>query len=151
MSSIKPTIEYIEQFTVSGFSTRTKNSQEMDPKTAKIPSLWQQLYSSELINNTSIFGVYADYESDTNGLYTLTLGVSQEQEQKNLSRVTIASGNYLVFKNHGPMPTVVIDTWKQIWHFFTVETQYQRNFKSDFELYDAPDQVAVYIGIQQPK
>ena len=71
-----PTLTYIQDFSVMGLSIQTQNTDEFNEKTAKLPSLWQQFYSSELATNPSVFEVYSDYESDANGLYTVTVGVS---------------------------------------------------------------------------
>jgi predicted transcriptional regulator YdeE len=144
----KPTLQYVESFAVTGFCTKTKNSEEFNPTTAKIPALWQQFYSSNLSNHTPVFGVYSDYESDASGFYTITVGVSDENEQANVNKKIINAGNYLVFSKKGPMPATVIDVWKQIWNYFSEENNYQRNFISDFEIYNGSDQVAVYIGIK---
>ena len=46
------------------------------------------------------------------------------------------------------MPSTVVETWKQIWDYFEVERNYQRNFISDFEAYSGSDKVAIYIGIK---
>jgi predicted transcriptional regulator YdeE len=148
MQKIPPTLKYVEDFTVKGFSARTKNSDEFNEKTAKIPSLWQQLYSSELDVNATIFGIYSDYASDANGLYTITVGATCNSESMACNAINIQKGNYLVFQGEGPMPITVIETWKQIWDYFAKESTYQRNFITDFEAYSGSDKVAIYIGIQ---
>lgn len=45
---LQPTMKQVERFTVTGFSLRTQNSDEFNEKKAKLPSLWQQFYTSEL-------------------------------------------------------------------------------------------------------
>lgn len=57
-------------------------------------------------------------------------------------------GNYLVFHGTGPMPAMVVETWKRVWEFFETNTEYRRNFISDFEAYSGPDQIAIYIGLK---
>ena len=146
--SIQPTMKQVENFTVTGFSVRTQNSDEYNEKPAKLPSLWQQFYTSELANNANIFGVYSNYDSDANGPYTVTVGVKSNHEQTQLNSVTIQAGKYLVFQGTGPMPATVVETWKQVWAFFEANTEYQRNFISDFEAYSDSDQVAIYIGLE---
>ncbi|MFC3909068.1 GyrI-like domain-containing protein [Legionella dresdenensis] len=147
MSAIEPIVCHISQFTVAGFSVRTKNSDEFNPETAKIPSLWQKFNTSIIANAPCVYGVYSDYESDVNGFYTLTVGVSESSEQAGFSRITIAHGNYLVFKGTGAMPEAVVTAWKQIWEFFASNLHYQRSFISDFEAYTSAGQVEIYIGI----
>ncbi len=148
MSSIPPTLKYVEGFTVSGFSTKTQNTDEFNEKKAKLPSLWQQFYASNLAANANIFEVYSDYESDANGLFTVTVGVSDDGKRAEFGTVKIQAGNYLVFQGAGPMPSTVVETWKQIWDYFEAESNYQRSFISDFEAYSGSDKVAIYIGIK---
>ncbi len=148
MSVIPPILQYVESFTVTGVSTQTSNLNEFDAKTAKLPSLWQQFYAGDLAAHANLFEVYSDYESDVNGLYTVTLGVKDANQHAELSTVQIQAGNYLVFQGEGPMPATVVETWKQIWSYFATEGQYQRSFISDFEAYSGADKVTIYIGVQ---
>lgn len=133
---------------MTGLSTKTQNTDEFNEKTAKLPSLWQQFYSSDLATNANIFEVYSNYESDANGLYTVTVGVSDDSERSEFGSVKIQAGNYLIFHGTGPMPATVVETWKQIWNYFEAESNYQRSFISDFEAYSGSDKVAIYIGIK---
>jgi predicted transcriptional regulator YdeE len=57
--SISSTVKHVESFIVTGFSARTQNKDEFNEKTAKLPGLWQQFYTSELAANAKIFGVYS--------------------------------------------------------------------------------------------
>ncbi len=148
MLAIPPSVTYVESFTVMGLSTRTKNSDEFNEKTAKLPNLWQQFYSSELATQANIYEVYSEYESNADGFYTVTVGIAGENERVEFSSVKIKAGNYLVFHGAGPMPLTVVETWKQIWSYFTAESEYQRSFISDFEAYSGHDKVDIYIGIK---
>lgn len=150
MSSIQPTLKYVEGFTVTGISTKTQNIDETNELTAKLPGLWQQVYSSDLAANASLFEVYSDYESDANGLYTVTVGIKDHTDPTDaeFTSVKIPAGTYLVFQGAGPMPSTVVATWKQIWNYFKKESNYERSFISDFEAYSAPDNVGIYIGIK---
>ena len=146
--SISPIVKQVEGFTVTGFCVRTQNQDEFNEKTAKIPSLWQQFYQSELRSNTPIFGVYSQYDSDANGYYTVTAGIQSKEAHPSLAAVHIKAGRYLVFQGTGPMPETVVETWKHVWTFFASDTMYQRNFISDFEVYHGPTQVEIYIGLK---
>ena len=146
--SISPTVKYVDSFIVTGFSVKTQNSDEFNEKTAKLPTLWQQFYSSDLATHANIFGVYSDYDSDANGPYTVTVGVESDNAQTQSSFVTIQAGNYLVFQGTGPMPATVVETWKRVWEFFEKNTEYRRNFISDFEAYSGSDQVMIYVGLE---
>lgn len=148
MPVIHPTMKHIDRFTITGLTIRTKNSDEFNPNTAKLPSLWQQFYDNNPTQNKTIFGVYSDYESDVNGFYNVTVGTSHDKQSTGLKAVKIKSGNYLVFQNKGPMPQVVIETWEQVWDYFTKEGAHQRCFMTDFEAYSNGDEVAIYIGVK---
>lgn len=148
MSLAQPMVKYVDSFTVTGFSVRTQNSIEFDEKTAKLPKLWQKFNSNNPTIDETVFGVYSDYESDVNGFYTVTAGVASENDMKELKSVKINSGNYLIFKGKGEMPKAIIDTWKTVWNYFTVDSPYKRSFMADFEAYSNGDEVAIYIGIE---
>lgn len=142
---MQPILKKLEEFKITGIQTRTKNSDEFHEATAKIPQLWQQFHAQGLGNKGKVYGVYADYESDDTGHYTVTAGVATEENHGKC--VIIPAGNYLAFKGKGPMPLAVIDTWKQIWSFFSTPNEYKRAYKSDFEAYESADEVTIYIGI----
>lgn len=148
MSVIHPVLKHVDSFTVTGLTVRTKNSDEFNPETAKLPTLWQQFYSSNPIPNTTIFGVYSGYESDANGFYDVTVGTLNNNQGAELSVAKINSGNYLVFQGKGAMPQAVIETWKRVWDYFTVDSPYQRCFMTDFEEYKNGDEVAIFIGVR---
>lgn len=148
MSVIHPLLKHVDSFIVTGFTLRTKNSDEFNPDTAKLPSLWQQFYSSNPSPSRTIFGVYSGYESDANGSYDITVGTLNSDQDAKLNTVKISSGNYLVFQNKGAMPQTVIDTWKRVWDYFNLDSPYQRCFITDFEEYKNGDEVAIFIGVK---
>lgn len=108
MSAIHPVLKHVDSFTVTGPTVRTNNSDEFNPETAKLPTLWQQFYSSNPTPNTTIFGVYSGYESDANGSYDVTAGTLNNNQGAELSVAKINSGNYLVFQGKGAMPQSVM-------------------------------------------
>lgn len=147
--SVSPVLKHVENFIVTGLSVRTQNSDEFNEKTAKIPSLWQQFYASELVaSHSNIFGVYSSYDSDANGYYTVTAGVKSADAKTELNSVLIQAGHYLVFQGTGPMLATVVGTWKQVWEFFETNTEHRRYFMSDFEAYNGAEQVSIYIGLK---
>ncbi|KTD76562.1 GyrI-like domain-containing protein [Legionella waltersii] len=148
MSVINPVLKHVDSFTVKGLTVRTKNSDEFNPEIAKLPTLWQRFYASNLIPNTTIFGVYSGYETDANGPYDVTAGTINSNQGAELSAVKINSGNYLVFQGKGAMPQTVIETWKRVWDYFTADSPYQRCFMTDFEEYKNGDEVAIFIGVR---
>ncbi|WP_165485136.1 GyrI-like domain-containing protein [Legionella rowbothamii] len=148
MPSILPSLKQVNSFKVIGLSTRTQNSDEFGEKTAKLPNLWQQVHSKGLAANATIVAVYSDYESDANGLYTVTVGIPSDDTPAQLNSVTIETGDYFVFQGKGPMPATVVETWKRIWSYFERNPEYQRSFISDFEAYKGSDEVTIYIGVK---
>jgi predicted transcriptional regulator YdeE len=148
---LEPTHQIIDSFIVTGFQVRTKNSDEFNYETAKLPQLWQQLHANNQGSDTVFFGVYSDYESDAQGAYTVTAGIkSKHQNPDNFTQVNVnvQSGTYLVFRGKGEMPLTVVETWKQVWNHFSEKSQYERTFMTDFETYNG-DEVAIYIGIKK--
>jgi len=145
MSAQNPLIKQIDGFTVTGLMVRTKNSDEFNPETAKLSKLWQQFFTSNPPTNTTIYGVYSDYESDASGSYKVTVGPLESAKSK---AVKVNSGKYLVFQGKGAMPQTVIETWKQVWDYFSEENSSQRCYLTDFEEYKNGDEVAIYIGVK---
>lgn len=146
--SKSPIVKCIESFIVTGFSVRTQNKDEFNEKTSKLSNLWQQFSTSELATNANIFGVYSNYDSDANGFYTVTAGVKGDHAKTELRAATVQAGHYLVFEATGSMPSIVVQTWKRVWEFFETNTEYNRNFISDFEKYSGTDHVEIYIGLK---
>jgi len=134
-----------EGFSVKGPSVRTTNKAEMC-SAGKISDLWGQFYVSNTDHNTSICGVYSDYESDANGEFTVTAG-TKVIDGANES-ILIKAGTYLVFPANGPMPVAIIDAWKTVWEYFSNNQSYVRAYETDFEEYSGPESAAIYIGIK---
>jgi predicted transcriptional regulator YdeE len=144
----------ISAFTIAGLTVRTKNSDEFNPTTAKIARVWGQFFAENLIEkipnclpNSPVYGVYAAYESDANGLYDLTAGMSVSEGSADFSTVNIQAGDYLVFETRGAMPAAVIQAWGNVWAYFEQNPQIKRSYQTDFESYIGPNEAHVYIGV----
>jgi predicted transcriptional regulator YdeE len=138
---------------ISGISVTTNNKNEMNEETSKIADLWndyesQNAYSAthDKANNSSMYGVYSNYTSDLNGDYDVTVGVEVTKSKK---AIVIEDEKYLVFKNEGELPQVVIDTWKEIWDYFENNDEYKRKYSIDFEHYTKEDEIEIYISIEK--
>jgi len=145
----------VEPFTVAGLSVRTSNSQEKDQNTATIGGLWEQFFAEDIPGKVSggeegtpFYGVYFDFESDEQGPYSVLAGVEVTEETEGFDAVFIPGGRYLVFKAEGAVPQIVFETWGQIWNFFENNSEYQRAFGADFEIYPSETEVAIYIGVK---
>ena len=79
------------------------------------------------IPDSPVYGVYSEWESDVTSAYTVTAGMKVSRKGspgKDLTEVHMSGGEYLLFEGHGLMPQIVIETWKQIWEFFSANKEY---------------------------
>lgn len=143
----------IKKLMISGISITTNNKNEMNEKTAKIAGLWDEYESKNVYsathdkaNNSSMYGVYSNYESDLNGDYDVTVGVEVTKSKK---AIVIEDEKYLVFKKEGELPQVVVDTWEEIWDYFENNDEYKRKYSIDFEHYTKEDEIEIYISIEK--
>lgn len=128
----------------------------MNPETAKIPGLWERFWADDglavlnALPDSSAYGVYANYESDANGLFDVTAGfqVSSRAESGTFETVEVPSGDYLVFEGKGPMPKVVVNTWGEVWEYFERYPDVKRAFTTDFEVYREQERVAIYVAVE---
>lgn len=146
------TVHYDEK-QIWGITLRTDNADEMNPHTARIGGLWQKFgeaIAPKLNEECTVYGVYHDYESDANGEFTVLAGADLLMDTTGLEKVTVEAGNYLVFDAQGEMPRIVIDTWAEIWDYFSSgDAKFQRAFTTDFERYTRADKVEIYIAVTQ--
>jgi predicted transcriptional regulator YdeE len=130
---------------VIGSEVRTSNLLEGDQTTAKIPGLWKRFLEEKLEdkipNRTrpgNLFGVYANYESDHTGMYSLIVSAevsSLDCVPEGMVGLTIPAGKYLVFPASGPIPDAIIQTWQIVWNYFSQSSEYRRTYVADFESY----------------
>ncbi len=143
----------IDQFTIYGLTTRTRNSDELEPQKAKIGQLWQDFFQASPIpdNQQSVtcYGAYSNFGSDENGAFDITAGIVGKFPSKNSAQVTIPAGTYLRFEKKGEIPAAVIELWQEVWQFFAKDDAPPRLFSCDFEEYPEMDTVAIYIGISE--
>ena len=140
---------------IFGFSVRTTNANEMNPKTAKIGQTWQKFDNEASVNYQAgerVYGVYYDYESDADDEFSVL--AAAESFSESLEQVTIEKGRYLVFEGKATSPNdeariqAVIDTWGRIWGYFERnKSEYKRAYKTDFEHYKSQTEINIYISI----
>jgi len=138
--------------TINGISIRTTNNNEMSPETAKIGALHQhfdETVSVDYKGGSRVYGVYFDYESDASGEFSVLAGTDKVDSTKDkLEQITLPAGKYLVFSGKGEMPKAVIDTWGDIWTYFSADAEYQRAYTFDYEFYKSQDEVDVFIAVK---
>lgn len=102
MTVIIPQLTQIQELTVTGMSVRTKNEEEFNPQTARLPQLWEKFFDSNIRaqQEKPTYGVYHHYDSDSSGYYTVTAGIEIVNESKatNLDRVTIKAATIWFLK-----------------------------------------------------
>lgn len=149
-------VEEIEEKLIYGISTRTKNSNEMNPATAKIGTLWQKFDNKVEVNykgGERVYGIYHNYESDAHGEFDVLAGYETSNDE--LDTVKIQKGKYLVFNkifegiDDSARIQAIIETWGKIWEYFSDEvSQYKRAYKTDFEYYKNQNEIEIYISIK---
>jgi predicted transcriptional regulator YdeE len=143
---------------IVGVEARTTNRAEMVSETAKIPALWERFFQAEgaipnRIDPDVVLGTYTRYESDYQGEYSLIVGAEvgvSGNVPAGMAGLTIPPARYLVFTAEGEMPGALINTWMQIWQYFSDTSEYQRAYTTDFERHDkgAKARVEIYIAIK---
>ncbi len=144
---------HINEKTISGLSARTNNQNEMSQKTGKIALLVHKFDEAVSVNyraGARVYSVYYDYESDVSGDYSVVIGAdSVESSSVELSEIKIQEANYLVFSAHGQVPHIVIETWSEIWRYFSSdECVNTRAYITDFEFYKSQNEIEIHIGIK---
>jgi len=149
-------IEEIEEKIIYGISTRTKNTNEMNPKTAKIGKIWQKFDNTIEVNYKNgerVYGVYYNYESDANGEFDILAGYEVSNDK--LDKIIIPKGKYLVFNktfektDDTTRIQAIIETWGKVWEYFEDEnSNYKRIYKTDFEYYKNQNEIEIYISIK---
>jgi len=139
--------------TITGLKTRTKNEDEMNPSTQKIAPLWQNFFEKIMptLGETPppLYGVYFNYESDAHGEFDVLVGTEELEKVEDTPSITLEEGKYLCFKAKGELPQAIIETWGEIWAYFSNEKcQEKRAYKTDFEKYISQDEAEIYIGVE---
>ncbi len=158
--SHEPHLINVGGFTVAGLQTQTRSSDEKNPSTSKIKTIWNRLFSENLPESlpnrdrgNGFYGVYSEYETDETGLYNVTAGVrvtTTDDLPYTVSGISVKPGLYLVFRRQGKLDEVTPQLWGEALEFFKKSNQYQRKFATDFEYYPDMNTVAIHVGIERP-
>lgn len=142
----------IKKIMFFGLKTDTNNENEKNEETAKIPALWDDYVEKNIYGKTlnkskepHLYGVYSNYESDVNGNYSVSVAI---EVTKNKNAIVVENQKFLVFKNSGELPAIVLETWKEIWAYFEDKPEYERAYTVDFEKYLDKDTIEIYIAIK---
>lgn len=155
----------LSEIKLVGLHIRTNNKAEISPLTAKISPCVQQYFQQQWAekiphrtNPGKTFCAYTNYESDYTGDYTFYIGEEirfLEDIPDGLGSHTIPPQTYIkITTQSGPMPTVLINAWQDIWKMSPESLGGERRYHTDFEVYDerASDPqntiLDIYIGIK---
>jgi len=67
--------------------------------------------------------------------------------------VTLPSGKYLLFEaevngaDDAARTKTVIQLWTEVWEYFSKQPKYTRAFQTDFDFYNGPTHIEVYVSI----
>ena len=144
----------INGFDATGLMVRTSNANEMDGSTAQIGKLWESFYKNvapKLNENSKVYGLYTNYESDVSGLFDV-IACADTLESENIEgavKHSVPAGKYLTFSATGEMPQVVIGLWEDVWKYFqSDDCEHERAYSTDFEYYKSQNEVEVFIGVK---
>ena len=118
---------------ITGKKIRTNNN-----KINEILSLWEKVPDLGLTGD--IYGVYFNYESDYKGDFDLLVG-SDENALNDF--VNIKEGQYMMWTAENNSPEAIGEVWHKIWN-----TELDRSYETDFEIYSQDGSVRIYIGIK---
>lgn len=161
---MEPTVVSFPGAVVVGIETRTRNVDESDTWSARIPRLWARFADEDVAGRLGArdaegagapparpIAVYTQYESDEHGAYTLLAGVPVEKGAtvpEGMRMAILPEGRYLVFRADGEQPRALVDGWVRVWRWFERNEGERRSFLVDFELHEAADRAAIHIGIR---
>lgn len=161
----EPTLVELDEFFVMGMEITTSEAREASPTTAILPALWRTFFTEKIEGKIAHrkdpnehVGVYSDYDRDaksrTFGSYAALAGCEVtevgEDVPEGLVAMSLPAGSYLLFEARGPMPDAVIRTWEEIRVFFDRNSEYERAYEADFDLYrnDQPEAVDIFVSVK---
>lgn len=158
---------YLQEIVLVGLTTRTNNTNELNPSQSKIAALASNYWG----NHTGAcfkqrkapgvtYAVYTHFEDGAQGDYTYFIGEAvhalAQQDLQKFTTLTIPASQYTQFTTEpGPIPEIIINAWQKIWQMGTSDWRGKRSYIADFEVYDdrAADPsnavVDIFIGLEQ--
>jgi predicted transcriptional regulator YdeE len=162
---MKQTITKLPEIQLVGICVRTSHNQELDKMQGRIFPCVQRYFHGALFEKIpnrkkpgTTFCAYADYEKDYLGAYTYFIGeevFSFKTLPEGFNQLLIPAQHYAKFTTDpAPMPNVIINAWREIWIMPSEELGGERNYQTDFEIYDerAADHqnivLDIYVGLK---
>lgn len=144
---------FVNGFDVKGLVLTTNYHDEMNPQTAQIPlhvKLVDESLDVDYQSGARAYSVYFNYGSDLNSHFDILMGSNQVSSSTIvLSAVHVKRGYYLKFESQGEFPEAIVAAWRSINAYFNSDTcEHTRTYTTDFEYYEGPKAVCVYIAIE---
>jgi predicted transcriptional regulator YdeE len=111
--------------------------------------LWQRALASGLAARGPLFGVYAEYDADVRGAYTMLIGTEATAPAIDGERgVDLPAGRYARFAADGAPEVAVAAAWRYIHGDWPDRDR--RTYVADFEIHGArgPATTDVYVGVR---
>lgn len=124
-------------------SVRTNNFND-DLLLQKISGLWKDASSRLTGQDSIVYGVYHNYESNYKGDYTLSIALEDSQNQPSLEIPNYTK--YEIFNVDTADEQGTLNTWKTIWEREESGTL-NRAYTYDFEKYYPNGEIEVFIAI----
>ena len=130
---------------ISGLGIRTS----FDTVAREAGPLWQRAMASGLAARGPLFGVYAEYDADFRGAYTMLIGTEAAAPAIDGERVVeLPAGRYARFAADGAPPVAVPAAWAYIngdW-----PDRERRTYVADFEIHGVrgPGTADIYVGVR---
>lgn len=125
-------------------SVRTNNFND-DLLLQKISGLWKDASSRLTGQDSIVYGVYHNYESNYKGDYTLSIALEDSQNQPSLEIPN--NTKYEIFNVDTADEQGTLNTWKTIWEREESGTL-NRAYTYDFEKYYPNGEIEVFIAIK---
>lgn len=125
-------------------SVRTNNFND-DLLLQKISGLWKDASSRLTGQDSIVYGVYHNYESNYKGDYTLSIALEDSQNQPSLEIPN--NTKYEIFNVDTADEQGTLNTWKTIWEREESGTL-NREYTYDFEKYYPNGEIEVFIAIK---
>jgi predicted transcriptional regulator YdeE len=126
---------------VGGLAIRTS----FDTVAREAGPLWQRALASGLAARGPLFGVYAEYDSDFRGAYTMLIGAEGDAGER---VIDLPAGRYARFPADGDPAVAVPEAWQHIngaW-----PDRDRRTYVADYELHGVrgPGTCDIYVGVR---
>ena len=158
---MRPVAVATDAFLVVGIRVRTTHRIEAIEQTAKIPALWRRFCADDVsakipdrLSDPAVIAVYADYENDDRGPYSLLIGHkvrTLDQVPQGMAGVRIPAARYLCFTAGGPAPAAPAAAspaaWQEVRQFFECSHEYERGYTADYEVHRS-DEVDICIAVK---